>query len=93
MRKVKLLVLFLILALLPTPLVACASTNRCSKSLGSEITGGLERRVEVYSYDGKLIKSYEGKIDISSDSDTEVLFDLNGKRYIITNAIVITEEK
>lgn len=56
------------------------------------MNGGLDRTVTVYAYDGTVIKTYTGKIDISDNSDTEVLFDMDGKRVIITNAIVIVEE-
>lgn len=67
---------------------------RYVKSFDSNVSGGLERTVEVYDYNGQLIKEYEGKIDIKEDGEAgKTLFDLNGKRSIIKNAIVIIDEK
>jgi hypothetical protein len=75
-------------------LVGCASTERCSKSLGSNVSGGISRKVEVYSYSGQLLRTYSGIIDIQeNDAGSKVLFDLNGKRIVIYNAIVVAEEK
>ncbi|MBP3414444.1 MAG: hypothetical protein J6L81_04510 [Clostridia bacterium] len=65
----------------------CASLQRSCKTCESEMTGGLDRTVNVYSYDGKLLASYSGKIDVE-ENETKVLFDLDGKRYIYYNAIV-----
>lgn len=71
----------------------CASLERGLKSFGSDLTGGLNRTVEVYDYSGNLLKTYEGKIDIAESDGGKVLFDLDGNRYSIYNAIVIVEEK
>ena len=68
-----------------------ASFRRDMKSLGSDLGGGLDRTVSVYSYDGKLIKSYTGRFDVSDDSG-ETYFDVDGKRIIIQGGIVINEE-
>ena len=55
--------------------------------------GGLKRKVTVYDYEGKEIKSWSGKFDVSS-SETEVYFDdSDNKRIIIHGGIVINEEK
>lgn len=61
---------------------------------------GLNRTVDVYSYDGQLLRHYEGKFDIDSNTSADgattgskIKFDLDGKRHIIYNAIVITDEK
>jgi hypothetical protein len=63
------------------------------KSIGFDMGGGLNRTVTVYSYDGKQIAQYSGKFDIeTNDYGTKVLFDKNGKRTIIYNAVVITQE-
>ena len=69
----------------------CASTQRTIKSIGSEISNGLERTVTVYDYSGNEIKSWTGKFDVSS-SENEVYFDKDGKRVIIHGGIVINEE-
>jgi hypothetical protein len=71
----------------------CASWERGLKSVGSDLSGGLNRTVEVYDYSGNLLKTYEGKIDIAESEGGKVLFDMNGNRYSIYNAIVIVEEK
>ena len=68
-----------------------AGFQRHIKSLGSDFSGGLNRTVTVYDYNGNEIKSWSGKIDIS-ESENEVFFDLNDKRIIIHGGIVITEE-
>lgn len=73
-------------------LTGCESWNRIKKNFGSSVEG-LNRTVEVYTLDGKLLKEYKGKLDIAeSESGNKVKFDLNGKRIIINNAIVISEE-
>lgn len=43
-------------------------------------------------YDGNLLKTYEGKCDIEENDSNKVLFDIDGKRVIIYNAVVIAEE-
>ncbi|MBS4217595.1 hypothetical protein KHA96_04610 [Bacillus sp. FJAT-49711] len=71
-----------------------ASGQRTVKSWKSNNSGGIERIVKVYSNEGKLIEEYEGKIDIQdTEYGNKVLFDLNGKRVVIYNATVVTEEK
>lgn len=75
-------------------MVGCASTEREIKSFTSELNGGLDRTLTVYDYNGKEIRTYEGKMDIEiSPSNDKVLFDLDGKRNIIRGGIVIIEEK
>ncbi len=70
------------------------SFQRSVKTFTSEYTGGLERKVEVYSSTGQLLKTYEGKLDIETNEyGNKVLFDIGGKRTIIYNATVIVEEK
>lgn len=68
-----------------------AGFQRHIKTLGSDFSGGLNRTVTVYDYNGDEIKSWSGKIDIS-ESENEVFFDLNDKRVIVHGGIVITEE-
>ena len=89
--KKKILKLALVLGMCLT-LSGCASCDREWKSIGSNLSGGLYRTVKVYDYSGNLLAEYEGKIDIE-EAESKVFFDVNGKRVIIYNAIVITEEK
>jgi predicted small secreted protein len=89
----KIVLFYLVAALVMTSLTGCESLKRTGKDISSEF-GGLNRTVEVYSQDGKLIKTYDGNLDIKTNEyGNKVLFDLNGKRVIINNAIVVTEEK
>ena len=71
----------------------CASCSRDLKSCSSDINGGLYRTINVYSLDGELIATYEGKIDIDNNANGSVMFDLDGKRYVYYNAIVEIIEK
>lgn len=75
-------------------LTSCASVERGMKDMKSELSGGLKRTVNVYSRNGDLIASYEGKIDIEdSDDACKVKFELDGKRYIYYNCQVEVIEK
>ena len=48
----------------------------------------------VYDYGGNKLKTYEGKIDVEENSNgNKVFFELDGKRVVIYNAVVISEEK
>jgi hypothetical protein len=67
-----------------------ASFKRDVVDLKSNLTGGLNREINVYTADGQLIKHFEGKIDIDSEHDGAVKFDYNGKRYIYYNCFVET---
>ena len=74
-------------------LTGCASTARACKSCSSNMNGGLNRIVNVYSLDGNLIATYEGLIDIDDNSNGSIMFDLDGKRYVYYNAIIEVIEK
>lgn len=70
-----------------------ASMERYTKDSESNLNGGLSRTLKVYSQTGELIKAYDGKFDIDPNTvDGKVKFDLNGKRTIIYNALVIVDE-
>ena len=89
--KKKIGVLIIALIMLCVCLSSCSSCERMAKNLDSEF-GGLSRIVNIYDYEGELIATYEGMIDVE-ESETKVLFDLNGKRYIYYNAVVEVIEK
>ena len=74
-------------------LCSCASLERAQKSWSSDMNSGLERTINIYALDGKLIATYEGKIDIDDNSNGSVMFDLDGKRYVYYNAIIEVIEK
>lgn len=92
--KTKLKLLFLAIALAIFLIFgSCASLERSCKSCNSDISGGLYRVINIYSFDGKLIATYEGKIDIDDNTNGSIMFDLDGKRYVYYNAIVEVVEK
>lgn len=68
-----------------------ASGQRAFKSQESNLGGGIERTVTVYSYDGDEIQSWTGKFDVT-ENDQETYFDIDGKRVIIQGGIIINEE-
>lgn len=75
-------------------LTSCASFERGMKDMKSELSGGLNRTVNVYGRNGDLIASYDGKIDIEdSENCNKVKFELDGKRYIYYNCQVEVIEK
>lgn len=69
----------------------CSSCDRTYKSLSSDVSGGLERTVTLYANDGTEIRGWDGKIDLT-DSEEEIMFDLDGKRVVIHGGIVVVEE-
>ena len=89
MKKFIAIVLVLIMSL--SMFTGCAFWQRSVKSTVSDFTVGLYRRVTAYSYDGDVLGVWEGKFDVSENS-TETFFDLNGKRVILQNCIIINEE-
>ena len=89
--KKRIIAAILTCMLLVGSLCGCAGFQRSMKSIGSDITGGLNRTVTVYSYDGKKLGEWSGKFDVSS-SEQETFFDIDGKRIILQNGIIINEE-
>lgn len=65
--------------------------QREMKTYQSNFSGGLNRTVTLYDYNGSEIKSWSGKFDVS-ESENEVYFDLNNKRVIIRGGIIVNEE-
>ena len=73
---------------------SCESCSREMKTIGSDITGGLNRTAVLMDYNGDTIKVWEGKFDIrDTGSDNHIFFDLNGKRVWIQGGIFVSEEK
>ena len=73
--------------------VACfsgctASGKRALVDLKSDFGNGLYRTINVYTANGELLATYNGKIDLEMNSGGYVKFDLNGKRYIYYNCFV-----
>lgn len=92
MKNARRIAMLAIIATMALMLCGCESCSRMTKSISSDIGGGLTRKVTVYSNTGEEIQSWEGKFDVSS-SETETYFDVNGKRVIIHGGIVIDEEQ
>ena len=90
-RIIKYLVVTLALIVL-LAFTGCASCERELKSCKSDVSGGLDRVVNVYNLNGELMATYEGKIDLATE-DGSVQFEYNGKRIIWYNAIVEVIEK
>lgn len=69
--------------------------TRAKKSIKSNLENGIERSVKVYDVEGDLIQQYDGKFDLTYDSDRILFDDENGKRHIIyyTTGTVIIDEK
>lgn len=71
-------------------MTGCASWDRFMTDIKSEVGNGLQRTVTVYTANGDVIATYEGKIDIESADGGYVKFDLDGKRYIYYNCFFET---
>lgn len=84
---------FLAVVVILLLLTACtASYKREFKDWQSDISGGLNRTVKVYSNDGTEIGIWQGKIDVDVSESGRIKFDLNGKRTIIAGGTVIIQE-
>lgn len=66
-----------------------SSFKRSIVDYKSDLGGGLERTINVYTANGDIIATYSGKIDLEA-TEGYVKFDLNGKRYIYYNCFVET---
>ena len=80
------------IVLLLLSLTACSSLSRAGKDISSDFGGGLDRTVTVYNYNGEVIATYTGTIDIEEGEGGKIKFDLDGKRTIIYGGIVIAQE-
>lgn len=88
----KVIAIILIMAVLM--LSGCASIERGIKDLESDLSGGLERTLTVYTANGEIMATYKGKIDLAATEGGIVKFDLNGKRYMYYNCFVeVIEEE
>lgn len=81
---------FAIILLTLSLLTGCSSMSRGVIDLKSDMGGGLNRTINVYTANGDLIATYTGKIDIASNDGGYVKFDYDGKRYIYYNCFVET---
>lgn len=91
MRTIIKVLAIVLVAVVCLAVSGCSSCDRYAKSVDSNINGGLERTVTLYSNDGTEIKGWDGKIDLTN-SEEEIMFDLDGKRVVIHGGIVVVEE-
>ena len=75
------------------PFLMSGPRDRLLKNLNADIKGGLQRVVTVYSYSGAPIRSWHGKIDLSSSTKEVNMIIDNDKRVIIQGGVVIVEEQ
>ncbi|MBR0467402.1 hypothetical protein IJJ53_00580 [Candidatus Saccharibacteria bacterium] len=61
----------------------CSSCSRACVDIQSDLGGGLNRTINVYTANGDLLATYKGKIDLDSNEGGYVKFDFKGKRYIL----------
>ena len=84
--------LIIVLVIIGIGLLSPSSTRRNIKSMVSDYTGGLNRTITLYDFNGNKIKSWTGRFDVD-DNESRVFFDdEDGKRVIIYNGIVVNEE-
>ena len=88
--KKKIVLVVIVLALVIGSMTGRASLSRVVTDVKSDVGGGLQRTITVYTADGEVIAKYEGKIDIQESDGGYVKFDYNGKRYIYYNCFVET---
>ena len=86
------IVLCIIVAICFYAISGCGSCKRFTKDMETNIKAGTERVATLYDYDGKIIKKWEGKIDMS-ESHTETYLLVGDKRVIIHGGIMVVEEK
>ena len=80
----------LMVGMIGVSLFGCASMDCWGTDVKSDLNGGLNRIINVYTADGKIIASYEGRIDIETNDGGYVKFDYDGKRYVYYNCFVET---
>ena len=83
-----------LVAIASLTMISCSeSQQRELKSIRSDWTGGLNRTITVYDYNGQKIKSWSGQFDVKETDRNSVYFDTaDGKRVIISGGIIINEE-
>ena len=91
----KILLALALVAMVGLTATSCTeSQQREIKSIKSNWTGGLNRTVTVYDYNGQKIKSWSGQFDVKETDRNSVYFGTeDDKRVIISGGIIINEEK
>lgn len=84
----KKIVAFGMAVMLALNMTGCAWWDRMVVDIKSDVAGGIQRTIKVYTANGDLLAEYEGKIDIEANEGGYVKFDYDGKRYIYYNCFV-----
>ena len=92
MKKKIIAVILTITTILLLTVGCTGSQQRGIKSVKPNLTGGLHRTITLYDYNGKEIRKWEGKIDLS-EAENETDFIVDGKRVLIHGGIAVIEEK
>lgn len=81
-------------------LIGMVLLTGCTNQFGKNIKHtqsswvGLDRKVEVYSLDGKLLKTYEGRFKVEENPNGSISFITNdNKEHKIIGGIVIIDEQ
>ena len=89
MSRNKIIAIICVVVVAVVMLTGCsASFQRACVDLRSDIGGGLDRVVNVYTANGDLIAQYKGKIDLDANDGGYVKFDFNGRRYLYYNCFI-----
>lgn len=65
-----------------------AAGQRALVDQKSDLSNGMDRIINVYTANGDLIATYEGRIDIDVNDGGYLKFDFEGKRYIYYNCFI-----
>ncbi|MFP4333771.1 MAG: hypothetical protein ACLFQJ_10780 [Campylobacterales bacterium] len=84
--------LVVILALGGVFFTGCEKVQKGLKDKQAEWMG-LDRTVSLYSLDGKLVKEYEGDINVDTTVQGRIYFILDNGKSVMTNMPYIVEEK
>ena len=90
MKRMRKAFIALALGLMTITMSGCSSCERAMVDIKSDMGGGLERVVNIYTANGDLLAQYTGKIDLEMTEGGYLKFDLDGKRYVYYNCFVET---
>lgn len=94
---VKVVLFAIVILAILVGVVACSvnsqSFQRSIKDIKSDLGGGLERTLTVYTANGEVLKTYEGQIDLATTEGGIVKFDFNGQRIMYYNCYIEVIEK
>lgn len=88
--KKRIISLFAIACILVCTIIGatgCSTIDRTVVNIKSDISGGLQRTITVYTADGKKIANYEGKSILLQTTAVMLNLILMGKDIFITTAL------